>query len=222
MTLRIAITGGSGAGKSLLAGWLREAGHEVLDADREGHAVLRSHPELRRALAEAFGADLLDEAGGLRRGELGRRAFADSASLLKLNALVFPYLGRRLREALERVRGPVVFLDAALVFEWEAQSWFDEVWVITAPEELRRKRSQGRLGLAEAEAGAIQACQMPQEEKARRADRVLENVGPPALLWEQADLELRRLGLAGLPDDTRPAGDLGEGEDPACPPSAAR
>lgn len=221
MTLRIAITGGMGAGKSLLAGWLRAAGLEVLDADEIGREVVEENAGLLRELADAFGAEILDAAGRLDRAGLGRRAFASAGTRERLEALVFPYLDTRLSKRLEAARGPAVFVDAALVFEWGMAGRFDEVWTVTAPPGTRLARAARRLGLTSAEGAARLARQLPQEEKVRRAHRVLDNEGPSLRLWEQADRELQRLGLGGLPASTRPATDLQEGEDPACPPPAA-
>ena len=221
MTLRIAITGGMGAGKSLLAGWLRAAGLEVLDADEIGRVVVEENPVLLRELAAAFGAEILDAAGRLDRAGLGRRAFASAGARERLEALVFPYLDTRLSERLEAARGPVVFVDAALVFEWGRADRYDEIWTVTASPDKRLARAARRLGLAPAEAAARLARQLPQDEKVRRAHRVLDNEGPALRLWEQADRELQRLGLDGLPASTRPDNaDLEQGEDPACPPPA--
>jgi dephospho-CoA kinase len=203
MSLHIAITGGIGSGKSLLAGWLRAAGHPVLDADLIGRQVVEENPQLQAALATEFGAAILAPAG-LDRAELGRRAFASDATLERLNALVFPYLWAALQRELQAQPAPLCFVDAALVFEWDVAGHFSEIWVLQAPSELRLQRASHRLGIPPAELQARLERQWPQEEKVRRARCVLDNGGSPRDLWEQADLQLRRVAPAGLPPHTRP------------------
>jgi dephospho-CoA kinase len=205
VTLQIAITGGIGSGKSLLADWLRTAGHPVLDADRLGRQVVDEDPALQAVLIAEFGAAIRGPAG-LDRAELGRRAFASAARLERLNALVFPYLWDALESGLSACQAPACFVDAALVFEWGVAGHFAEIWVVTAPAALRLERAARRLGRPPEELRARLEHQMPQEEKIRRASCVLDNGAAPLQLWEQADEQLRRLALAGLPPHTRPVG----------------
>jgi len=203
MTLRLALTGGLGSGKSLLAGWLRASGHPVVDADQLGRMLVEEDPKLRKALSREFGLDLWNGTR-LDRAALGRRAFASVEATARLNALVFPYLWRAIRQELERARGPLVVLDAALVFEWGVQDQFAEIWVVHAPDSLRLERAARRLGLPVQELAARLERQWPQERKIRLATCALDNGGPPARLWEQAQERLLRLGLPGLDPRTRP------------------
>jgi len=152
---------------------------------------------------------------------LARLAFATPAALARMDALVFPYLGRRLRDALAAAPGPC-FVDAALIFEWGIEGWFDEVWVVRAAAPLRAARAAARLGLHLEEALARMAGQLPQEEKERRARRVLDNGGEPARLWEQAEVLLAELGLPGLDPRRRADTETQATKDPACPTRASR
>lgn len=204
MTVRIAITGGIGAGKSLLAGWLRAAGHPVLDADGIGRRVVEENPALRQELAAAFGGDLLTPTG-LQRAELGRRAFASAEGTARLNALVFPYLWSALLEELEACRAPACFVDAALIVDWGVADHFQELWLVRAPAELRLDRAAGRLGLPQHELRSRLERQADPQRLLKRATCVLDNDGPPDRFWDQAERQLRRLGLDGLPSHTRPA-----------------
>ncbi|MDP2361125.1 MAG: dephospho-CoA kinase [bacterium] len=217
---RIALTGGIGAGKSLLASWLRQAGCLVLDADELGRRAVEEEPALREGLAAAFGRDLIDQAGRLDRRELGRRAFATPDALERLNALVFPYLERRLREGLQHA-ADLVFVDAALIYEWGIDPLFDEIWVVRASDEARLARAAARLGEGAAALRRRLERQLPQEEKVRRADRVLDNDTAPEDLWVRADRLLEQLGLPRLPPASRPGGNKDQGKGPACPTSHA-
>jgi dephospho-CoA kinase len=203
MTLRLALTGGLGSGKSLLAGWLRASGHPVVDADQLGRRVVEEEPKLRTALSREFGLDLWSGTR-LDRAALGRRAFASVEATARLNALVFPYLWRAVRQELNVSRGPLVVLDAALVFEWGVQGQFAEIWVVHAPDALRLERASRRLGLPMEELVPRLARQLPQQDKLRRATCALDNSGVPARLWEQAQARLDQLGLPGLDPRTLP------------------
>jgi len=185
----VGLTGGLGAGKSTVARALAAAGARVVDADRMGHAVLEE-AGVRRELAAAFGADVLGADGGVRRDELGRRAFATPEALARLNAVVHPRLLSRLRDEIESLaaegyRGLVV-LDAALLVEWDLGAWCDVVVAVAAPREARRRRAQAALGLSDADVEARLARQLPEEERVRYADRVLVNDGSEEDLAERA------------------------------------
>jgi dephospho-CoA kinase len=203
MGLSLAITGGMGSGKSLLAGWLRASGHPVVDADEVGRRVVEGDAELRKVLEREFGRDLW-RADRLERALLARRAFASREAAARLNALVFPYLWPAIQRDLKAARGPLRALDAALVFEWRIQDQFREVWVVHAPDALRLERAAGRLGLTLDEAAKRLERQMPQEAKMRRATWTLDNSGPPARLWQAAQERLHQLALPGLDPRTRP------------------
>lgn len=204
MGLSLAITGGMGSGKSLLAGWLRASGNPVVDADEVGRRVVEGDAVLRKALEREFGRDLWP-AGRLDRAMLARRAFATREAAARLNALVFPYLWPAIQRDLKAVRGPLTALDAALVFEWGVQDQFREIWVVHAPDTLRVERAARRLGLSLDEAARRLERQMPQEAKLRRATWALDNSGPPWRLWQAAQERLHQLALPGLDPRTRPA-----------------
>ena len=204
MGLSLAITGGMGSGKSLLAGWLRASGHPVVDADAVGRRVVEGQPELRKALEREFGRDLW-RADRLDRALLARRAFASREAAARLNALVFPYLWPAIQRDLRAVRGPLTALDAALLFEWGVQDQFQEIWTVHAPDALRLERAARRLGLSLEEAARRLERQMPQEAKVRRATWSVDNSGPPHLLWQAAQERLHQLALPGLDPRTRPA-----------------
>jgi len=185
----VGLTGGLGAGKTSVARILVEQGARLVDADRLGHQVLED-PRVRGELAEAFGPDVLGPDGRVRRDELGRRAFADAASLARLNAISHPRLLTLLRSALSGfatagVQGLVV-LEAALLVEWDLGAWCDEVVVVTAPAALRAERAREALGLSAAEVEERLARQLPEDIRVGYADRVLVNDGTPELLTQRA------------------------------------
>ena len=182
----VGVTGGVASGKTTLVAVLRAAGGPgttVIDADRLGHAIL-ARPAVARALAAEFGADVLDPATGLvRRDVLGPRAFADDASLARLDAIVRPPLLAELGRILEAhaaaapAGGRLVVLDAALLVEWDAGGRCDEVIAVIATPGTQVERLVRARGKSEEEARAIVARQLPGAARAAYADHVIENDG---------------------------------------------
>src|SRR5690606_3754690 len=173
-------------------------GGRVIAADAFGHEALR-RPEIRDAVAARWGAGVLDEHGQVSRRKLGAVVFADPAQRRELEALVFPWIERRIREELARAgEDPAVrfvVLDAAIMLETGWGDVCDRVVYVDAPRAARAGRLAARSGWSEAEVLAREAAQMPPEEKARRADAVIDNSGPPEALRPQVEELLRRWGL---------------------------
>jgi dephospho-CoA kinase len=180
----VGVTGGVASGKTTLVEAIAAAGGAVvIDADRLGHAIL-ARPAVTRALAEAFGADILDPASGrVRRDVLGPRAFATPEALASLNAIVHPPLLVELDRILAAhgaaaaTAARLVVLDAALLVEWDAGERCDEVIAVIARPEAQVARLVRERGRGEDEARAIVARQLPAEARAAYADRVIENDG---------------------------------------------
>ncbi len=193
----VGVTGGIGAGKSRVCDVFAREGAYVIEADEVGRDAVED-PAVLRALADSFGGDILDENGVLVRRELGRRAFASAEARDRLNAIVWPPLGRMLREdsrrALDECPGRSVVIDAALFLEWgDHRELCNVLVVVTAPEGVRIRRAMERKGLSEAEVRDRMASQMSESEKVKAADYVIENAGSVANLETRALAVWRRI-----------------------------
>jgi dephospho-CoA kinase len=172
----VAITGGIGAGKSEALESFARHGAATISSDDIVHELLRDDPDVRSALLERFGQEILDEAGNIDRAAISRVVFEDRESLAWLEALLHPlvvahYLGWRERLA-ELPEPPAVSAtEVPLLYEVGGDSRFDAVVVITAPEEVRRARA--RVSSAEQRESRL----LPDEEKATRADFAYVNDG---------------------------------------------
>lgn len=170
---QIGLTGSIGSGKSTVAAMLRELGVPVLDADtfaREGAAVLQS--EICAAFPEVC------TASGIDRAALGRRVFADEEARKRLEAILHPYVRRRMSEETEKALASgakIIVQDIPLLFETGREGLFDGVLVVVAPDRMRMERVGTRNGLSEADFKARDAAQMPQDEKIARATWVIRN-----------------------------------------------
>ena len=176
----IGVTGALGSGKSAVARLLAENGARVVDMDEAGRWVVDHDPEVRRKLAEAFGDDIFDENGQLRRRTLGERVFGDGAALDRLNAAVHPAMVRRARQWLaEAQQAPAccTVVDAALLYELGFDAFCDRVLLVEAPLDLCLQRAEQFKGLTREQALRRLAAQWPVEEKRLRADFVIVNDG---------------------------------------------
>lgn len=176
----IGLTGGPGAGKSLAAKYLEFKGAVIISGDETGKEVLESSSSMLNKIRRNFGDSYFNADGSLDRKGLARTVFGNSAKLKKLNAIVHPPLLRLLKSKIDRYRKSsskkIVVVDAALIYEWGIEDWFDRVLVITASRSIRIARMM-QAGLTRKEAENRIRSQIPQKIKAARADFVIDNNG---------------------------------------------
>jgi dephospho-CoA kinase len=208
--LRVGLTGGLASGKSTVAGFLRELGAEVIEADALGRALMEPGQSVYEEIVRVFGLEVVDPDGQLNRKRLADLAFK-GGRLQDLNAIVHPAVIAAQRSWMEKVfrRNPaaVAVVESALIFEVERDArlrgeqesvladWrrrFDRVVVVTAPEELKIARYAARVSAdgpgreaAAADAGVRLKHQIPDAQKVARADYVLENTADQAALRTQ-------------------------------------
>ncbi|HSC89674.1 MAG TPA: dephospho-CoA kinase [Polyangiaceae bacterium] len=175
-----ALTGGIASGKSTVAEFLREAGIPVVDADSLARELVEpGQPALAR-IAEAFGEEVLDSTGGLDRARLGQRVFADASERARLEAILHPLIRAEaaLRFArLEEAGHDWIAYDVPLLFETNQAERFRPVVVVVAPPAARAARAEARDGGGAERFAARLAAQWPLEDKAARADYVIDNSG---------------------------------------------
>jgi dephospho-CoA kinase len=196
--LLIGLTGGIATGKSTAARFFREAGAEVVDADRLARSVVEpGRPALEEIRAE-FGLSVIRPDGSLDRAALAARVFGDEEARGRLNRIVHPRVEEEAQREVSRIRqadpGAVIVYDVPLLFEGARADRFDAVVVVYVPREEQLRRVRARDGLTEEEALARLASQMDIEEKARRADFVLDNTGSPEDLRRGVERLLDRIG----------------------------
>ncbi len=181
MTLRVGLTGGLASGKSTVARRWREMGIPVLDADLVVHELYEPGGAGAAAVAEAFGADLLDGKGAVDRPRLARRVFGDGAAVKTLNARIHPLVIERQAvwfEELEARGEPLAVVEATLLLESGGRKRFDRIVTVSAPAEVRLARAIARdPGVGREQLGKRMAAQMPDAERDRLADHVLRSDG---------------------------------------------
>jgi dephospho-CoA kinase len=159
--LRVAVTGGIGAGKSEVLRAFARRGVPTLSADQVVHDLIAGDENVRAALEERFGTT--------DRRRIGKIVFADRGELEWLEQLLHPRVRAARDEWLAGLDAPVAVAEIPLLYETGGDREVDAVIVVTAPPEVRR----GRSAAVDARSGRL----IPDEEKAARADFVYVNDG---------------------------------------------
>ena len=175
--LAVAITGGIGAGKSTALASFRRHGAATVSSDEIVHHLLATDPDVKEALVERLGEDILGADGVPDRERIAHRVFKDREALDFLEKLLHPLVSREYmtwRDQLAALPDPpeVCVTEVPLLYEVGAETRFDKVVVVTAPTKLREARRGGRTDDREARL-------IPDREKAKRADFTYVNTGSP-------------------------------------------
>lgn len=170
----LCLTGSLGMGKTTAARHFAEAGIPVHDSDAVVHALYegKAVPVIEQAFPGSTAAGKVD------RAKLAAMVLTDSAALARLEAIVHPLVSESTDEFLADAKASgarVVVLDVPLLFETDTHRRCDAVVVVSAPPEVQRRRVLDRPGMTEEKFSAILAKQLPDEEKRRRADFVVDS-----------------------------------------------
>jgi dephospho-CoA kinase len=208
--LRVGLTGGLGSGKSTVAAYLREFGAQVIESDELGRTLMEPGQQVYEEIVRAFGPDVVNPDRRLNRARLAQLAFQGNR-INELNAIVHPAVITAQQQWMDQVfalnPAAVAVVESALIFEVERDArargekdtiladWrrrITRLVVVVAPEELKIARYVARIcqsqegrQAAEADARRRLAHQIPDAEKAAKADYVLENSADKASLRSQ-------------------------------------
>ena len=202
---RVGLTGGLASGKSTVAGWLRDAGFQVIDADRLVAELYHPGGAGTAAARRLFGDGVLTSEAGVDHAALAARVFSDPAGRRDLEQAIHPLVRRRFEElaaasTADRRAGPagqpgppapaalpIVVLEATLLVEAGYGPGFDLIVTLEGDPEVRLRRAVARGGLDEAAARARLAAQGDGARRRQGADRVIDNDGTLADLRCQVD-----------------------------------
>jgi dephospho-CoA kinase len=176
--LRVGLTGSIGVGKSFVTSVFEELGCHVLDADQTAREVVMPDTPGLRALTDAFGEEILNTDGTLNRKRLGARIFTDQAERERLNHILHPFIIARQDEIMRgwEAEDPngIGIIDAALMIESGGYKRFDKLIVVHCRPEVQLERLILRDNLPRDEALRRINSQMPQEEKQKFADYLID------------------------------------------------
>ena len=176
----IAVTGGIACGKTTLVSALKKRGAFIIDADAVSRELTKPGGAALPDILSAFGQEVFGEDGELNRKALGDMIFADGEKREKLNGIIHPLVEREVKRQLKIARDGnerVAILDIPLLYEAHMENLCDEVWCAYLDRNMQLERLMARDHLPRGEALMRIESQMPLEEKAKRADKVINTGG---------------------------------------------
>ncbi|MGO9650204.1 MAG: dephospho-CoA kinase [Terriglobales bacterium] len=186
--LKLGLTGGIAAGKSVVGEMLVALGAHLIQADAISHELMQPGESVYQEVVRAFGAGILNPDGTVNRARLAEAAFGGAnrpSRIQELNQIVHPAVVKKQDEWMESIgrRDPkaIAIVEAALILEAGAAKHFDRLLVVTCRPEQRVERWAARtkvdLETARLEVARRMAAQLPDEEKIKAADSVIDNSG---------------------------------------------
>ena len=188
---RIGLTGGIASGKSTVSAMLRQMGAVVIDTDWIAHEVTAPGSGAVMEMSRRYGSDIVKEDGSLRRDAVGKIVFSDPVEKKWLEALLHPLIraeAEKQAQAAFEAGQRVVVLDVPLLFESGWNGKVDEIWTVYTPQAIQEERLQRRDGYTDSEIADRLASQWPIDEKAKRADVVIDNTGLPESTRRQVEV----------------------------------
>lgn len=189
--LKVGLTGGIASGKSVVGEMLVALGAHLVQADRIAHSLMQPGEAVYNEVVRHFGRDILNADGSVNRAKLAEVAFSSpgygegsrDSRIAELNRIVHPAVLRSQNEWMDAVgqQNPhaVAIVEAALILEAGAKNQFDRIVVVTCSEEQRVARFAVRqkLGYEAARAEVVRrmAAQLPDAEKIKASDFVIDN-----------------------------------------------
>ena len=175
----IGMTGGIGSGKNQVADIFNQLGFYTIDSDISSRKVMEKGEAAYEKIVSFFGSNILDKNGSILRKKLGDIVFSDKAKLKTLENIVHPAIYEYERKERSKIYGKddkaVVITHAALIIESGSIDKYDALIVISCPDELQVERVMQRDNFSEEKARNIVAHQMPNEERLKYADFIIDN-----------------------------------------------
>ena len=189
--LKIGVTGGVGAGKSLVLSYLKEHhGARIIMLDEVGRELMQPDGACFKPVVDLFGTDVVKPDGTLDRPLIAKRMLADDDLRIKLNGIIHPAvlhetMNRIYRAEDEGVR--LLVVESAILLETNYGAICDEVWYIYADVKVRAARLRASRGYDDARIRKTMEAQLSDEEFRKRADHVIDNSGDFELTRGQID-----------------------------------
>lgn len=192
----IAITGGIGSGKTAVTDYLEEKGFPVIDTDRMAHAMTAPGGKAIPYIRAHFGAEYILPDGSMDRDAVRNVVYHNPEMMKVLEKGTTEVIVRDTEAEIERMRAQgaqVTFVAIPLLFETGSDgSEYDDVWAVTASEEVRLQRVMARDGLTEEMVRRILKKQVSDEVRQEKASEIIDNSGTLAELRERVDLLLQK------------------------------
>lgn len=197
----IGITGGIGSGKSTVSQFIEALGFPVYDSDFWAKELVNIDENLKSRIIELLGEESYDENGKYNRKFVAEKVFENQELLLKLNQIIHPAVKIHFENWVNAQNSEFVFKETALLFELKLNESCYQSILVTADENIRIKRVMNRDGRTYREVKEIIDKQMPEVDKVKLADFVIQNNTDLETLKEfthQVIDELQRMDLGSV------------------------
>lgn len=179
--IKVGITGGIGAGKSLICDLYKVLKVPVYNSDQRAKHLLYNDPDILKEVASTFGEEVFEN-GALSRNKLAEIVFNAGNKLKKLNAIIHPAVRSDFKTWCDAQKSPYVIQEAAILVETGGYKNLDKLILVTAPEKVRIKRIQHRDGTNVDQIKARMVHQLSDEEKRKLTDFEIVNDGDQMLI----------------------------------------
>lgn len=180
MLKKVAITGGLACGKSTVSRIFEKLGAYVTNADEIVHRLLSPNTHLGKQIIKLLGQEIIVD-GVIDRGKIAQKVFGDRDLLQSLQALIHPAVLNEIEKQYQQIskqgKAPLFIAEIPLLFEVNADNFFDETIAVWAPTDLCRQRFAASTGYPEEEYDRRMAFQLSPDAKKQRADHAIDNTG---------------------------------------------
>ena len=177
--LKIGLTGGIGSGKSEVSNFLQSWGAYIFDADKESKNIINNNLEAQKEIIKEFGSDVIDPNQTINRQKLARIAFQDEFHQQTLNAIIHPYVFKKINNSFEKIKiennHNCFVVDAALIYESGADTHMDYVIVVSSLISHRTERVMSINNITREDFLKRVSLQWPEEDKENMADYIIQN-----------------------------------------------
>ena len=177
--LKIGLTGGIGSGKSEVSNFLQSWGAYIFDADKEAKSIINNNLDAQKEILKEFGSDVIDPNQTINRQKLARIAFQDEFHQQTLNAIIHPYVFKKINNSFEKIKiennHNCFVVDAALIYESGADTHMDYVIVVSSLISHRTERVMSRNNITREDFLKRASLQWPEEDKENMADYIIQN-----------------------------------------------
>jgi dephospho-CoA kinase len=178
--LKLGVTGGVGSGKSAVCKYLAQKGLTVISADDLARRAVLKGTTAYQNIVSHFGNGVVSANGELDRKQLRKMIIRNPVNKQTLESFVHPEVFRLMGvefEAASRRAEPIVAVEVPLLFELGLKEFFDFILTVYADKAIRVRRMMQRDQISESDAESLAGIQMPDEEKIRQSDFVIDNSG---------------------------------------------
>lgn len=195
----IGITGGIGAGKSVVLDYLKERYNAcTVQADQVAHELIEPEGSCFFSVLDLLGREVLDAQGKIDRRKVAALVFPNPETLARMNGMIHPAVKQEIRSriAAQEQKGQNIFvIEAALLIEDHYEEICEEFWYIYAEDAVRRQRLKEQRGYSEEKITDIFRSQQTEEVFRRECSYVVENNGDLSVTYRQIDKRMNSYGF---------------------------